>query len=47
MQSFSDYNPGILKWLFAELQESLEDEHETQRTAIFDFEKRKLDYKYF
>ena len=47
VQSFSDYNPTILKWLFDEHQESKEDEHETQRDAIKDFEKRKLDYKYF
>jgi len=37
----------ILKWLFEELQESNEDEYETQRSAILDFEQRKLDYKYF
>ena len=47
IQSFSEYNPTILKWLFDENQESLEDENETQRNAINDFEKRKLDYKYF
>ena len=47
MQSFSDYNSGILKWLFNELQESLEDENESMRNAIIDFDKRKLDYKYF
>ena len=29
------------------MQESLEDECETQRNAIKDFETRKLDYKYF
>ena len=29
------------------MQESLEDECETQRNAIKDFEVRKLDYKYF
>ena len=47
MQALSEYNPAILKWLFDELQESLEDEHESQRTAIGEFEVRKLDYKYF
>lgn len=29
VQQFADYEPGILKWLFNELQESLEDENET------------------
>ena len=36
-----------MKWLFDELQESVEDENETLRQAIVDFEQRKLDYKYF
>jgi len=44
---FQEYQPAILKWLYDELQESLEDENETQRNAIQEFEKRKLDYKYF
>ena len=47
MQDFSGYEPQILKWLFDELQESVEDENETLRQAIVDFEQRKLDYKYF
>ena len=47
MQQFSDYQPIILKWLFNEQVESLEDENETQRNAIAEFENRKLDYKYF
>lgn len=47
VQSFSDYNPKILKWLFDEQQESLEEENLWQRNAIEDFETRKLDYKYF
>ena len=47
VQSFADYQPTILKWLFDEQEKSLEDEHETQRNAINDFEVRKLDYKYF
>ena len=47
VQSFVEYQPNILKWLFNELQESLEDENESQRTAIEEFEKRKLDFRYF
>ena len=47
VQSLSDYNPKILKWLFEEQQESLEEENDWQRNAIQDFETRKLDYKYF
>ena len=47
VQSFSDYNPKILKWLFDEQQESLEEENDWMRNAISDFETRKLDYKYF
>ena len=47
IQSFSDYNPKILKWLFEEQQESLEEENDWQRSAISDFDLRKLDYKYF
>jgi hypothetical protein len=47
IRSFSSYEPSILKWLFDELQESNEDENETQRNAIIDFDRRKLDYKYF
>lgn len=47
VQQYSDYAPVILKWLFNEQVESLEEEHETQRIAIADFENRKLDYKYF
>ena len=47
VQSFVEYQPNILKWLFNEHQESLEDENESQRTAIEEFEKRKLDFRYF
>ena len=44
---FSNYEPSILKWLFDELQESNEELNETERAAIIDFDRRKLDYKYF
>ncbi len=44
---FSNYAPSILKWLFDELQESNEELNETERAAIIDFDRRKLDYKYF
>ena len=47
VQSLSDYNPRLLKWLFNEQQESQEEENAWQRNAISDFETRKLDHKYF
>jgi len=43
---FCEYSPNILKWLYDEMQESLEDANVTERDAIREFEQRKLDHKY-
>ena len=42
-----DYDPNIVKYLFDELQETKLDEDDTTRKAIHEFEKRKLDHRYF
>ena len=47
LNTFSQHRPSLVKELYDELQEQLEDENETQRNAIREFEQRKLDYKYF
>ena len=47
VNTFAHHRPTLLKELYDELQESLDDDHETQRNAIREFEQRKLDYKYF
>ena len=46
IQELVENKPRILKWLFDEMQESIEDEDETQRKMIREFEIRKLDTKY-
>ena len=37
VKRYSRYNPTILKWLFDENQESMEDQNATQRSAITEF----------
>ena len=46
IQEHIENNPRILKWLFDENQHSVEEDHETQRRMIHEFEIRKLDTKY-
>ena len=47
VQKYSRYDPTILKWLFDEGQESLEDENKTQKLAISEFKNKKYDFRYF
>ena len=40
-------HPRVLKWMFDQLDETLMDESVTQRQVIKEFDRRKLDTKYF
>ena len=44
---FAHHQPCLMKELYSEMQESLDDNNETRRNAIREFENRKLDHKYF
>ena len=47
IQEFSDQNPRILRWLFEQQRETAEEDDETRRTVVREWELRKLDTKYF
>lgn len=47
VEMLTEYDPNIVKYLFDELQETKVDEDDTIRKAILEFEKRKLDHRYF
>ena len=47
IQEFSEQNPRVLRWLFDQQIETLEEDNQTQRRLIQEFEKRKLDTKYY
>ena len=47
IQQYSYQNPRMLRWLFDHERETKEEETETQRRLIQEFELRKLDMKYF
>ena len=47
IQEFSDQNPRILRWLFEQQRETAEEDDETRRTVVKEWELRKLDTKYF
>jgi hypothetical protein len=40
-------HPRVLKWMFDQLDETLMDDSVTQRQVIKEFDRRKLDTKYF
>ena len=47
VQSFEQMHPRVLKWMFDQMDETLMEESLTQRQIIRDFDRRKLDTKYF
>ena len=47
IQEFCEQNPRLLKWLYEQQRETTEEEEQTQRKVIKEFEVRKLDTKYF
>ena len=47
IQDFCEQNPRLLKWSFEQMRETVDEENETQRNVIKEFERRKLDTKYF
>lgn len=40
-------HPRVLKWMFDQMDETLMEDSLTQRQVIKDFDRRKLDTKYF
>jgi hypothetical protein len=40
-------HPRVLKWMFDQLDETLMDDSVTQRQVVKEFDRRKLDTKYF
>ena len=40
-------HPRVLKWMFDQMDETLIDDSVTQRQVIKEFDRRKLDTKYF